>query len=71
MTARMLAQRQPPFKECVIAHWSSDSAPKMIGTKRGTDAAGLALCGAVGERCMGREASPEGGVERMQVIMQA
>src|SRR5512145_1673290 len=23
----MLAQKQPPFKECVIAHWSSDSAP--------------------------------------------
>jgi hypothetical protein len=27
----MLAQRQPPFKECVTAHWSSDFAPKMIG----------------------------------------
>ena len=25
----MLAQKQPPFKECVIAHWSSDSAPKI------------------------------------------
>ncbi len=32
-TARMLAQKQPPFKECVIAHWSSDLAPKM---KRGS-----------------------------------
>ena len=30
-TTRMLAQRQPSFKECVTAHWSSDSAPKMIG----------------------------------------
>ena len=29
----MLAWKQPPFKECVIAHWSSDSAPKM---KRGS-----------------------------------
>jgi hypothetical protein len=26
------------FKECVIAHWSSDSAPKMIGTKHITEA---------------------------------
>jgi hypothetical protein len=25
----MLAQKQPSFKECVIAHWSSDSAPKI------------------------------------------
>ena len=30
-TTRMLAQRQPSFKECVTAHWSSDSAPKMNG----------------------------------------
>jgi hypothetical protein len=29
----MLAQKQPSFKECVIAHQSSDSAPKMIGTE--------------------------------------
>ena len=29
----MLAQRQPSFKECVTAHWSSDFAPKMIGAK--------------------------------------
>ena len=26
------------FKECVIAHWSSDSAPKMSGAKRDTEA---------------------------------
>ena len=26
-TTRMLAQRQPSFKECVTAHWSSDLAP--------------------------------------------
>ena len=25
----MLAQKQPSFEECVIAHWSSDSAPIM------------------------------------------
>ena len=29
----MLAQKQPPLKECVIAHWSRDSAPKMHGAK--------------------------------------
>ena len=29
----MLAQKQPPLKECVIAHWSSVAAPKMSGAK--------------------------------------
>ena len=33
LTTRMLAQRQPSFKECVIAHWSSDLAPKIIGAQ--------------------------------------
>jgi hypothetical protein len=33
MTARRFAWRQPSFKECVIAHWSRDSAPKIIGAK--------------------------------------
>ena len=37
----MLAQRQPSFKECVIAHWSSDFAPKIIGAKAITEAMGL------------------------------
>ena len=32
-TTRMLAQRQPSFKECVTAHWSSDFAPKMNGAQ--------------------------------------
>jgi hypothetical protein len=32
-TTRMLAQKQPPLKECVIAHWSSGAAPKMTGAK--------------------------------------
>ena len=26
------------FKECVIAHWSSDTAPKMSGAKRDAEA---------------------------------
>ena len=38
LTTRMLAQRQPSFKECVTAHWSSDFAPKIIGAKHGTEA---------------------------------
>ena len=33
MTARMLAQRQPPFEQCVTADWSRDPAPKMIGSQ--------------------------------------
>eukprot|EP01026_Neomeris_dumetosa_P075575 TRINITY_DN7_c0_g1_i5.p1 TRINITY_DN7_c0_g1~~TRINITY_DN7_c0_g1_i5.p1 ORF type:complete len:164 (-),score=11.69 TRINITY_DN7_c0_g1_i5:665-1156(-) len=39
MTARMLAQKQPPFKECVIAHWSRSLAPIMIGNKYRAEAA--------------------------------
>ena len=30
-TVRMLAEKQPPLKKCVIAYSSSDPAPKMIG----------------------------------------
>ena len=30
------------FKECVIAHWSSDCAPIIIGTKHSTEAMGSA-----------------------------
>ena len=33
-TTRMLAQRQPSFKECVTAHQSRGSAPKIHGTKK-------------------------------------
>ena len=31
VTARMLAWKQPPFKECVTAHWSSGRASIMTG----------------------------------------
>ena len=40
----MLAQRQPSFKECVIAHWSSDFAPKMIGAKAITETVASTIC---------------------------
>lgn len=36
-TIGKLAQKQPPFKECVIAHLSRLWALKMDGTKLGTD----------------------------------
>ena len=35
------------FKECVIAHWSSDSAPIMLGTKLYTEAADLSRLGGI------------------------
>ena len=35
----MLAQRQPSFKKCVTAYWSSDFAPKNVrGYKLATEA---------------------------------
>jgi hypothetical protein len=33
------------FKECVIAHWSSDTAPIMLGTKRFTEGMGFERIG--------------------------
>ena len=43
-TVGRLAQKQPPFKECVTAHQNSlalgqggDMAPKMIGAKESTE----------------------------------
>ena len=35
----MLAQKQPPLKECVIAHWSRGPARKYPGLKHRTEAA--------------------------------
>ena len=37
-TIRRFAQKQQSFKECVIAHCSSDPAPKMTGTKQFAEA---------------------------------
>ena len=33
------AEKQPPFKDRVTAHWPSNSAPIMIGAKHRTEAA--------------------------------
>ncbi len=49
----MLAQKQPPFKECVIAHWSRDAAPKMTGAQARNRSYGIA-------RAMGRGAFLQG-----------
>src|SRR5687768_3702101 len=44
------------FKECVIAHWSSDVASTILGTKHCTEDAGFSFTGAVGEHSVGVEA---------------
>jgi len=49
----MLALKQPPFKESVIAHWSSDSAPKTYGAKHASEIADVDFTVyVVGERCV-------------------
>ena len=48
------------FKECVIAHWSSDSAPKITGAKLYTEAVGC-INTSVEEQCVNDEAK---GVSR-------
>lgn len=59
-TTRMLAQRQPSFKECVTAHWSSGFAPKMNGAQAYYRSCGFhrVIGGAVGEHCLVVEAVP-------------
>ena len=39
----MLAQKQPPLKECVIAHWSRGPAPKISGAKAQNRSRGIVL----------------------------
>ena len=48
----MLAQKQPPLKECVIAHWSRGSAPKMTGAQAQNRSCGMYANTWVGERSM-------------------
>ena len=48
------------FKECVIAHWSSDVAPKISGAKLCTEAVGCSNT-SVEEQCVNDEAK---GVSR-------
>ena len=59
------------FKECVIAHWSSDDAPKMSGAKTRHRSYGFAVKRAVEEHSVLAEAvsrdAVDGTVERMPV----
>ena len=59
------------FKECVIAHWSSDDAPKMSGAKTRHRSYGFAVKRAVEEHSALAEAVSEDAVddavERMPV----
>ena len=65
----MLAQKQPPFKECVIAHWPRGSAPKIPGAQARNRSRGMQLVAWVGERSMCGEGGPKGPLERMEVRM--
>jgi hypothetical protein len=58
------------FKECVIAHQSSEPAPKMVGTvKLATEATDGTIRFMVGERRRCSEVVPGGAVERRRVKM--
>ena len=59
------------FKECVIAHWSSDKAPKIHGAKTLHRRLGLLVIKVVGERRVRAEAIPKGVVDCTQVRMPA
>ena len=56
------------FKECVIAHWSSDSAPKMSGAKRDTEALDVRKH-VVEEHCVRAEAALRRAVDCTQERM--
>jgi hypothetical protein len=57
------------FKECVIAHWSSDLAPKISGAQIWYRSCGLERV--VEERSVWVEAIPEGVVDYTEVRMLA
>ena len=59
------------FKECVIAHWSSDKAPTIHGAKTCHRSLGILEIVLVGERCMRAEAISEEVVDCIQERMPA
>ena len=63
----MLAQKQPSLKECVIAHRSRETAPKINGAKAQNRSGGLER--AVGERSDSDEGRPEGRPDEFEVRM--
>ena len=68
----MLAQKQPPFKECVIAHWSRGPAPKIPGAKVWNRSYGyMPMACVVEERSHRAEVVLEGTVDWWEVRMLA
>ncbi len=60
------------FKECVIAHWSSDAAPIICGTKHFAEIMDFRTCPeVVGEHSMGAEGVMRVMLERMEEHMLA
>ena len=59
------------FKECVIAHWSSDDAPKITGAKTYHRSLGIQVIVSVEEQCMKAEAVSKGAVDDIQERMPA
>ena len=57
------------FKECVIAHWSSDDAPKITGAKTCHRSLGIHESVLVEEQCMKAEAVSKGTVDSTEVRM--
>ena len=57
----MLAQKQPPLKECVTAHWSRGTAPKINGAKAQNRSCAIEIW--VGEHSYWDEAKLEGLVD--------
>ena len=59
------------LKECVIAHWSSDRAPKIHGAKTYFRSLGMVVIPLVEEQCMRAEAISKGVVDCIQERMPA
>ena len=59
------------FKECVIAHWSSGGAPKIIGAKTIHRSLGMYVGTLVEEQCVEAEAIAEAVVDETQERMPA
>ena len=51
------------LKECVIAHWSSDGAPKITGAKTCHRSLGMYVNTSVGEQYIQAEAVAEAAVD--------
>ena len=63
----MLAQKQPPLKECVIAHRSRGTAPKINGAEAQNRSGGIEK--SVGERSNLDEGRPKGQLDEFEERM--